>query len=176
MSRPDALFHVSEEGGLELFEPRPDPGGGLGDVVWAIDEEHLPNYLLPRDCPRVTFAAGPETSEEDRKRFLECVPAQRVVAIETGWYERSARQRLFVYRMPAEGFELVDGCAGYYIARQAVLAAGCDFYPSAGRTVAARRGTTVGPNAMAVARRGRPIDVGVLDHTHAERRAANGKN
>jgi len=125
------LFHVSEETSLELFEPRPDPSGRLGDVVWAIDEEHLPNYLLPRDCPRVTFAASPQTSAADRERFMGGVPASRVVAIETAWYEQAVRQRLYVYHMPEEEFELVDGCAGYYVARHAVLPTGCDLYPSA---------------------------------------------
>jgi hypothetical protein len=63
------LFHVSEDAGIIRFEPRPseytdDP------VVWAIDDERLRNYLLPRDCPRVTCHAGPKTTDDDRQRFL----------------------------------------------------------------------------------------------------------
>jgi len=58
------LFHVSETPGIERFEPRPssyvpDP------VVWAIDADRLRNYLVPRECPRVTFYAGPETTAAD---------------------------------------------------------------------------------------------------------------
>jgi hypothetical protein len=79
------LFHVSEEGGISRFEPRPskhtdDP------VVWAIDDERLRNYLLPRDCPRVTCYAGHRTSDEDRRRFLGL--ARALVAIEESWLER----------------------------------------------------------------------------------------
>jgi hypothetical protein len=46
------LFHISEEPGIELFEPRVSEG--RGPVVWAIDADRLRNYLLPRECPRVT--------------------------------------------------------------------------------------------------------------------------
>jgi len=28
------------------------------ELVWAIDGDHLRNYLVPRDCPRVTYYAG----------------------------------------------------------------------------------------------------------------------
>jgi len=59
------LYHVSEYSHIERFEPRPPPCSGVGpveSVVWAIDEEHLHNYLLPRDCPRVTFYALPSAS------------------------------------------------------------------------------------------------------------------
>ncbi len=48
------LFHVSEESGIKRFEPRALEGGGK-PVVWAIDDARLRNYLVPRDCPRVTF-------------------------------------------------------------------------------------------------------------------------
>jgi hypothetical protein len=67
---PVLLYHVSEEPGLAVFHPRPDPNGKLGSVVWTIDYEHLPNYPLPRECPRVTFAVGPDTTDEDRARFF----------------------------------------------------------------------------------------------------------
>jgi hypothetical protein len=51
------LFHVSEERGIERFAPR-SSAGGMGPVVWAIDKHRLRNYLLPRECPRVTCYAG----------------------------------------------------------------------------------------------------------------------
>jgi Family of unknown function (DUF6886) len=63
------LFHISEEAGISRFEPRPseytaDP------VIWAVDDERLRNYLLPRDCPRVTYYAGSQTTAADRERLL----------------------------------------------------------------------------------------------------------
>ena len=63
------VFHVSEEPGLDVFGPRKVEATGES-LVWAIDDEHLRNYLVPRECPRVTFYAGPGTSSADRERFL----------------------------------------------------------------------------------------------------------
>ena len=54
------LDHVSDVPNIDRFHPRIAPtttATELGKVVWAVDEEHLHNYLLPRDCPRVTFYA-----------------------------------------------------------------------------------------------------------------------
>ena len=59
------LFHVSERTGIARFEPRPPPSLDAGvsdDVVWAIEARLLANYLLPRDCPRVTFHATAATT------------------------------------------------------------------------------------------------------------------
>jgi len=125
------LFHVSEEAAVEIFHPRPDPNRKLDPVVWAIDEEHLANYLLPRDCPRVTFAAGPSTSDKDRLRFLACATAPRVVAIESSWLERAARQALWIYRFPSGAFEKIDACAGYWVSRMPVSPESRERIPSA---------------------------------------------
>jgi hypothetical protein len=115
------LFHVSEEPGIDRFVPRPS---ALVDssVVWAIDEGHLHNYLLPRECPRVTFYAGPTTTASDRARFLRS--GQAVVAIETGWLERVQRTRLYCYHLPAASFECLDVGAGYFVSREAVSPTG----------------------------------------------------
>ncbi|HEY7186364.1 MAG TPA: hypothetical protein VH436_07440 [Vicinamibacterales bacterium] len=112
------LFHISDVAGIERFEPRPsdytaDP------VVWAIDDDRLRNYLLPRDCPRVTFYAGPQTTAEDRTRFLGSSHA--IVAIEQCWLDRLHKSRLFRYHLPAETFECIDACAGYYVSRRPVV-------------------------------------------------------
>ena len=67
------LFHVSEEPDIRVFEPRLssrrdlDPTVGL---VWAIDEARLPNFLTPRDCPRVAYHVGERTTEADRRAFF----------------------------------------------------------------------------------------------------------
>jgi hypothetical protein len=80
----------------------------------------LHNYLLPRDCPRVTFYAGPETSEADRARFLALGGAGHVVVIEKGWLERVRQARLWVYEMPEGAFSCALEGAGYFVARVAV--------------------------------------------------------
>ena len=115
------LFHVSEEPAIKLFEPRPskylpDP------VVWAIDEARLHNYLMPRDCPRVTYYAGSETSPADVERFLGSSSA--VVALESAWFSRLRACRLYCYELPIETFECFDECAGYFVSRAPVVPRG----------------------------------------------------
>lgn len=108
------LFHISEEPNIDVFEPR-QTATNDERLVWAIDEEHLRNYLVPRDCPRVTYSAGPRTTESDRERFLGSSAA--VLAIETGWFERMQSCRLHCYHLPGDTFELADECAGYFVSR-----------------------------------------------------------
>jgi 8-oxo-dGTP pyrophosphatase MutT (NUDIX family) len=108
------LFHISEEPGIERFEPRASEYTAE-PVVWAIDAERLRNYLLPRECPRVTFYAGPQTSPADVERFLG--RSRAVIAIESAWFERVRQRRLYCYHMPPDGFECIDKCAGYFISR-----------------------------------------------------------
>jgi len=112
------LFHVSETPGIERFEPRPssyvpDP------VVWAIDADRLCNYLVPRECPRVTFYAGPETTAADIERFLGSPRA--VVAIESGWLQRLQSCRLHCYHFSPDTFDCLDECAGYFVSRVPVV-------------------------------------------------------
>jgi len=112
------LFHISEEGGIDQFDPRPSPSFFAeikGDVVFAISGKLLHNYLLPRDCPRVTYYAGPATSPEDRQRFLGQSRATHVVAIEAGWFQRVNATTLYCYEFSADHFMCLDEVAGYYI-------------------------------------------------------------
>lgn len=111
------LFHLSEEGHIALFEPRPSAYTGA-PVVWAIAPERIANYLTPRDCPRVCLRAGPETTSADIKQFLGSDRA--VVAIEAGWLERLRSGRLYRYALPRDGFALQDESAGYWVAHQPV--------------------------------------------------------
>jgi len=130
------LFHVSEEAQIDRFDPRPS---ALVDspVVWAIDEDHLRNYLMPRECPRVTFYAGPQTTPVDRERFLGSAAA--VVAIESEWIERVARTTLYCYHLPATTFECLDSIAGYFVSREPVSPAGVEVVGNA-RAELERRG------------------------------------
>ena len=112
------LFHVSEEAGIERFGPRPSQYAAE-PVVWAIDADHLRNYLLPRECPRVTFYAGRETTVADVERLLGSSPA--VIAVESAWLERLRSCRLYCYHLPAETFECIDECAGYFVSRRPVV-------------------------------------------------------
>ncbi|HEY9228535.1 MAG TPA: hypothetical protein VIP11_17910 [Gemmatimonadaceae bacterium] len=111
------LFHISEDADIEEFIPR-SAGATLDALVWAIDARHLRNYLLPRDCPRVTYSAVPTTTGADREQFLAGHNA--VVAIETAWLERVRNARVFCYQLSPETFELLDAAAGYFVSRKSV--------------------------------------------------------
>src|ERR1041385_7989566 len=116
------LFHVSDLPGIDLFDPRDvtEQSGAGGKAIWAIDEEHLPNYLLPRDCPRVCFTASSGTSAEDHARYMTS-NTSRIIAIEWDWYERVRTGVLYNYQLPDRTFTLFDANAGYYISREAVV-------------------------------------------------------
>jgi hypothetical protein len=111
------LFHISEEFNITRFEPRASEYAD-GPVVWAIEEQRLCNYLLPRDCPRVTYYAGPNTSPFDIERFLGS--STTVVAIESVWLDRVRTSRLYCYHLPSETFECLDACAGYFVSKSPV--------------------------------------------------------
>jgi hypothetical protein len=114
------LFHISEEPDIKIFNPRPVKAGLEGNAVWAIDEEHLPNYLLPRDCPRVTYFIDEKTNGYDIKKFFSETYAKRIIAVETKWLKQIVDQPLYKYEFRADNFELADKTAGYYISRKSV--------------------------------------------------------
>jgi hypothetical protein len=112
------LYHVSEECDIARFDPRPAAGVDV-PVVWAVNGEKLRNYLLPRDCPRVTFFASSKTEAVDVERFLGA--SSSVIAFEASWLERVRQARLFCYHLPAASFRCVDECAGYFHSTEAVV-------------------------------------------------------
>ena len=62
------VFHVSEEPGIQRFDPRlseytTDP------VVWAIDSERLRNYLLPRKLALLATDGNRKQIERERAKF-----------------------------------------------------------------------------------------------------------
>lgn len=118
------LFHVSEEGHLDIFHPRPLPEprkDAPSLAVWAIDEDHLPNYLLPRDCPRVTFRATPASKNYDVDAFFDNSQARRMIVVEQGWLDRILKTALHLYEFPAVPFRLLDISAGYHVSQEAVI-------------------------------------------------------
>jgi hypothetical protein len=118
------LFHISEQPGIVLFGPRPAPHPSAraeGLMVWAVDEEHVQNYLLPRDCPRVTFYARPDSKPADAATLMGPGGAKHVIAVEACWLGRIQSQRLVRYEFEPGGFELHDEAAGYWICRGSVV-------------------------------------------------------
>lgn len=112
------LFHVSEDGNIERFVPRPptrtdlDPNTSL---VWALCERTLPNFLTPRDAPRVCFHAHERTPPALVERLFSFPDRPYVVAVEAAWLERLRRVKLYLYEFSPEGFALQDESAGYYV-------------------------------------------------------------
>jgi len=107
---PHALWHVSEDATIERFVP-------LEELVWAIDTRHLPLYWFPRDCPRATFWATSETSDDDVERWLDGDRTRRVHVIESVWLQRMRTTRVVAYRLPESGFEPEDR---FWVTRETV--------------------------------------------------------
>ncbi|MDQ3822669.1 MAG: hypothetical protein M3321_05455 [Actinomycetota bacterium] len=115
-----ALWHVSEDAAISRFEPHRASFATTDEpLVWAVDTRHLPLFWFPRDCPRGTFWAGPDTSAEDAERFLLGTPS-RVHATEAGWLETIRSARVVAYRLPEEPFDPHDAVGGYWISREPV--------------------------------------------------------
>lgn len=115
------LFHVSEESDIKQFEPRIptrtdlDPKKGL---VWAINEKCLPNFLTPRNCPRVCYHVGEHTSEADKLTYFSSKSCLHVVVIEHKWFEVMQNTKLYLYEFNASEFSLLDENAGYFISEK----------------------------------------------------------
>lgn len=90
-------------------------------MVFAIAGPLLHNYLLPRDCPRVTYYANPDTSAEDRNRFLGGSGATHVIAMEGDWFRCVNTTVLYCYEFSPDTFSLLDEVAGYYISYAPVI-------------------------------------------------------
>jgi hypothetical protein len=118
------LFHVSEVPDISVFEPRPSPSyfaGINGDVVFAISGRLLHNYLLPRDCPRVTYYVATQTTTADKERFMGETEAGHVIVVESVWYRRIMETRLYCYEFSPSNFTLIDDCAGYFVSHESVV-------------------------------------------------------
>lgn len=114
------LFHVSEEAGILQFEPRTPQRTDLDQntgLIWAIDEAHLPNFLTPRNCPRVTYQIGKDTNKRDRHKFFSSPTMTHAVVIESKWFETMQSTILYLYEFDCQDFLLQDEAAGYYVAK-----------------------------------------------------------
>lgn len=115
------LFHVSEEPNIEIFEPRipsrDDLDKDIG-LVWAIDEHRLPNFLTPRNCPRVTYHIGENTSQLDIDRYFSSSTISHTIIIENQWFEKMKKTTLYLYEFSTKDFNLQDEIAGYYISKK----------------------------------------------------------
>lgn len=112
------LYHVSEEADIKVFEPRIPTRTELDQntpLVWAVNEDCLQNFLMPRDCPRVTFYAHQNSKQSEIERYIGNNEISSVIAIEHGWFDRMMNTTLYVYEFNPSGFVLQDEIAGYYV-------------------------------------------------------------
>lgn len=115
------LYHFSEQSGIVLFEPRTmDSRPDEPAMVWTIDSFHAPHYFFPRECPRVCIWPYDKTTDKDKARFFGHSGTDRIVAIESGWYERMCSTPIYRYAFDPEPFELYDRNAGYYTTTRTV--------------------------------------------------------
>ena len=114
------LFHVSEQPDIDVFHPRipdrDDMDKNVG-LVWAIDEKRLPNFLTPRNCPRVTYHINSKTTADDRQKFFSSPTVEHAVVIENEWYAKMKNTKLYIYEFDCSDFELQDDIAGYYVSK-----------------------------------------------------------
>ena len=111
------VYHFSEEGTIREFVPRPSR---LGEpLVWAIDAEHAPLYLLPCECPRVTFWPLPTSTPEDLERWWAHVAGRMVIAIEMAWLGRLRACQLYRYSFDDPSFEPIHD-HGVHLSRATV--------------------------------------------------------
>lgn len=113
------LFHFSEEPDIEIFNPR-TIYNQTDAKVWTIDTYHAPHYYFPRECPRVCVWPKKDTTEIDNARFFGMSQVNRMIAIETDWYDRVRKGSIYRYVFDSAGFEVEEENAGYYVARHPV--------------------------------------------------------
>lgn len=122
------LFHFSENPDIDVFIPRPvrvpvERPSGMewlnGPLVWAIDDEHQPMYLFPRERPRILLWATPTTSAEDYDHWWQGSNSNILAYIEEAWFEQVKNATIYRYEMPFPPFEAIND-AGMWIAKTAV--------------------------------------------------------
>jgi len=123
-----ALYHFSEDPGIEVFEPRPvrvpsrrPPGREWlnGPLVWAIDDWRQPMYLFPRECPRILWWPLPTTTPADRARYWSAADLRMIAYVEEAWIERIRTAEVYRYELSPESFVDLDD-AGMWVSRTAV--------------------------------------------------------
>jgi len=97
------------------------------DAAYALEsachcpgDEMLHNYLLPRECPRVTYFAKEDSMQSDIDEFIGSSTKKYFINIEEGWFERVIQTILYLYELPSESFEVLDEGAGYYISYETI--------------------------------------------------------
>jgi hypothetical protein len=118
---PHGLWHVSEDASIARFEPHvSETASSREPRVWAVDTRHLPLYWFPRECPRATFWATPDTAAAHAELLAG---SARVHAVEGSWLERIRATQVVAYRLPEDTFAPDPDVGGYWLSREPVAPA-----------------------------------------------------
>ena len=110
------LFHLSEEENIQKFEPRiSKEQWNYKKYVWAISEEKLHNYLLPRECPRICINLEHSKIPKAWLRKNKANNRRAIIFVSKDWNERIENCTLFKYEFSSDNFTLIDKIAGYYV-------------------------------------------------------------
>lgn len=74
-----------------------------------------------RDCPRIAYHVGKNTSVADRKKFFMSPTSSYAVVIESKWFDTMRKTTLYLYEFDTIAFQLMDDVAGYYVAKTAQI-------------------------------------------------------
>ncbi|WP_212982594.1 DUF6886 family protein [Paenibacillus cineris] len=77
-----------------------------------IFQEHAPESAFGQRMIQVNM---------DNERFFGMSRTSRMIAIETGWYERVKKGSIYRYIFDAADFELEEENAGYHVSRRPVI-------------------------------------------------------
>jgi hypothetical protein len=109
---------VSEDTAIDVLEPHVSATAVSREPrVWAVDTRHLPFYWFPRECPRGTFWATPETAPSDAELLAG---ASRVHVVEGSWLQRMQDVRVVAYRLPEGAFTPDPEVGGYWLSTETV--------------------------------------------------------
>jgi len=122
------LWHFSDDGEIDVFEPRPvivpverrvGQAWLNGPLVWAIDDVHSILYLFPRECPRIVVWPTSNSLEADKRAWLGNTAARAVAFVERSWIEQLSKATVYRYGMPPQTFE-DTGDVGMWVSRSSV--------------------------------------------------------
>ncbi|EZH74154.1 hypothetical protein ATO12_14880 [Aquimarina atlantica] len=111
------LFHISEEENIEKFNPRISKKQWNNKMlyVWAISEQKLHNYLLPRNCPRICINMGQSSILKELLPLEEIQNRKSIIIVPENWKSSIQNCILYKYQFKKQNFKLIDKIAGYYV-------------------------------------------------------------
>ncbi len=110
------LYHISETENIQTFIPRQSKKQwNYEKYVWAISDDKLHNYLLPRACPRICLEAKDVAILEKWIPSISIQDKKAIIIVHQDWVERIQNCTLFRYEFEDSNFKSIDAIAGYWV-------------------------------------------------------------